>query len=166
LETFLSAEYSVSREADRMGYRLEGPRLKHDPAHGYNIISDGIPPGAVQVPGTGLPIVLGPDRQTTGGYPKIACVILPDMANLAQKKPGDRLRFRKVSFEEGRAAHVAFRRLLAAELSRRTRPVGDPAAEALRSERLLALNLIGGVVDAGAATSGQPIVSPRRPDYA
>ncbi|HYZ62429.1 MAG TPA: biotin-dependent carboxyltransferase family protein [Acetobacteraceae bacterium] len=146
LETFFSAEFSISPESDRMGCRLAGPVIEHDRARGYNIISDGIPPGAVQVPGTGLPIVLGPDRQTTGGYPKIACVILPDVAALAQRRPGDRLRFRAISEEEARAAHLGFRRLLAEELPRRTAPAG---ADALRSERLLALNLIGGVVDAG-----------------
>jgi biotin-dependent carboxylase-like uncharacterized protein len=166
-ETFLAAEFTVSRESDRMGYRLTGPALEHDPARGYNIISDGIPPGAVQVPGTGLPIVLGPDRQTTGGYPKIGCVILPDMAALAQKKPGDRLRFRAVSAEEGRAAHVAFRRLLVEELPRRLTPAGAPPSETLRSERLLALNLIGGVVDAAAAAAPGQIAAPRpgRPDH-
>jgi biotin-dependent carboxylase-like uncharacterized protein len=114
LETFLSAEYSVSREADRMGYRLEGPRLKHDPAHGYNIISDGIPPGAVQVPGTGLPIVLGPDRQTTGGYPKIATAITADLGAAGQLGPGDTVSFVVCSREEALAALIAQERILMA----------------------------------------------------
>lgn len=98
IETFLAAEYTVTREADRMGYRLEGPAIEH--AKGYNIVSDGIPLGAVQVPGSGQPIVMMVDRQTTGGYPKIACVIAPDVATLAQVKPGHGLRFRAVDVAE------------------------------------------------------------------
>jgi 5-oxoprolinase (ATP-hydrolysing) subunit C len=102
IETFLSAEYTVTREADRMGYRLEGPAIAH--AKGYNIVSDGIPLGAVQVPGSGQPIVMMVDRQTTGGYPKIACVIAPDVAALAQVKPGHKLRFRAIDANEALAA--------------------------------------------------------------
>jgi 5-oxoprolinase (ATP-hydrolysing) subunit C len=102
IETFASSEYTVTREADRMGYRLEGPPIAH--AKGYNIVSDGIPLGAVQVPGSGQPIVMMVDRQTTGGYPKIACVIAPDVAALAQVKPGHKLRFRAIGAPEALAA--------------------------------------------------------------
>jgi 5-oxoprolinase (ATP-hydrolysing) subunit C len=102
IETFLSAEYTVTREADRMGYRLDGPAIEH--AKGYNIVSDGIPLGAVQVVGSGQPIVLLRDRQTTGGYPKIATIIAPDVAGLAQVKPGHVLRFRAVDMPEALAA--------------------------------------------------------------
>ncbi|WP_211107267.1 biotin-dependent carboxyltransferase family protein [Azospirillum thermophilum] len=70
LETFFGQPYRIGHEADRMGYRLDGPPIEH--ARGFNITSDGIPPGAVQVPGTGRPIVLLADRQTTGGYPRSA----------------------------------------------------------------------------------------------
>jgi biotin-dependent carboxylase-like uncharacterized protein len=106
-ETFLSAEFTISREADRMGYRLAGPVIEHDPARGYNIISDGIPSGAVQVPGTGLPIVLGPDRQTTGGYPRIGEVASVDLPLVAQLKAGDRLRFRPISLDEAQRLYLA-----------------------------------------------------------
>ena len=75
LAAFLGSEFTVTAEADRMGYRLDGPVIEH--TGGFNIISDGIPLGAIQVPGTGKPIILLADRQTTGGYPKIACVIAP-----------------------------------------------------------------------------------------
>jgi len=108
IETFLAAEYTVTREADRMGYRLEGPAIEH--AKGYNIISDGIPLGAVQVPGSGQPIVIMVDRQTTGGYPKIACVIAPDVAALAQVKPGHKLGFRAI---DANAAFAARREMAA-----------------------------------------------------
>ncbi len=104
IHDFLHSEYTISTEADRVGYRLQGPRIEHKA--GADIISDGIPLGAVQVPGNGLPIVLMADRQTTGGYAKIATVITVDVAKLAQAKPGDKVRFRQITEE---AAHQALR---------------------------------------------------------
>ena len=95
INTFLNSVYAVSPQADRMGYRLEGPRLQHKA--GADIVSDGIPAGAVQVPGDGLPIVLLADRPTTGGYAKLATVLTADLSRLAQAKPGDRVRFSRVS---------------------------------------------------------------------
>jgi biotin-dependent carboxylase-like uncharacterized protein len=98
IDTFLSSQYTVSTRADRMGYRLDGPRIKH--RRGADIVSDGIPLGAVQVPGDGLPIILLADRQTTGGYTKIATVISVDIPKIAQAKPGDIVQFQQVSQEE------------------------------------------------------------------
>jgi len=97
--TLFNSEYIVSAQADRMGYRLEGPPVQH--RDGADIISDGIPLGAVQVPGDGLPIILLADRQTTGGYTKIATVISVDIPRIAQAKPGDRVKFQRVT--EGQA---------------------------------------------------------------
>ena len=74
---FLASEWTVSSASDRMGYRLDGPKLVH--AKGHNIVSDGTVNGSIQVPGSGQPIVLMRDRGTTGGYPKIATVIGPDL---------------------------------------------------------------------------------------
>ena len=70
---FLDSEWKISATSDRMGYRLDGPVIKH--LHGHNIVSDGTVNGSIQVPGNGAPIVLMPDRGTSGGYPKIATVI-------------------------------------------------------------------------------------------
>ena len=98
LRTFLHSTYTVSSQADRMGYRLEGTRIEH--LGGADIISDGIPLGAVQVPGDGLPIILLADRQTTGGYAKIATVISIDIPKIAQCLPGDRVTFREISLME------------------------------------------------------------------
>jgi biotin-dependent carboxylase-like uncharacterized protein len=98
IRTFLQSNYTVSAEADRMGYRLEGPRIQHQTK--ADIISDGIPLGAVQVPGNGLPIILLADRLTTGGYTKIATVISVDIPKLAQAKPGDKVRFQQVNEDE------------------------------------------------------------------
>jgi allophanate hydrolase len=98
VHTFLSSEYTVSTQADRMGYRLEGPALAH--AKGYNIVSDGIVSGAVQVPGSGRPIVLMVDHQTTGGYPKIATVISADIPVVGRRRPGRAIRFVAVEVHE------------------------------------------------------------------
>lgn len=93
IQTFLKSRYTVSIEADRMGYRLDGPKIQH--AGPADIISDALPEGAVQVPAHGRPIVMMADRQTTGGYPKIATVIGPCLSFLAQGCPGDRVRFER-----------------------------------------------------------------------
>ncbi len=98
IETLLSSEYKVTNHSDRMGVRLDGALLKHK--SGADIVSDGTLPGAIQVPGHGLPIVLLADCQTTGGYTKIACVISADLPLLAQKAPGESVRFCKVSTDE------------------------------------------------------------------
>ena len=77
--------------SDRMGFRLDGPRLTH--ARGADIISDATPLGVLQVPASGQPILLMADRQTAGGYPKIATVISADMAVAGQLGPGDTIAF-------------------------------------------------------------------------
>jgi len=106
IRTFLNSDYTVSPQADRMGYRLEGACIQHRAK--ADIVSDGIPLGALQVPGDGLPIILLADRQTTGGYTKIATVISADIPLVAQAKPGDTIRFRQVSTDE---ASIALREL-------------------------------------------------------
>lgn len=95
IRTFLESEYDVTNEADRMGYRLAGPKIEH--TQSADIISDGIALGSIQVPGHGMPIIMMADRQTTGGYTKIGTVISSDLAILAQLKPGDKVRFKQVS---------------------------------------------------------------------
>lgn len=143
IETFLSATYRVSTATDRMGMRLEGPALDH--AHGFDIVSDAIAPGAIQVPGNGQPIVLLADRQTTGGYPKIATAISADLAALGRLRPGTEIRFTAVSLAEAAAARSETQRALE-RLIEGIAPLGQ-ATEA--SERALHdANLIGGVVSA------------------
>ena len=139
IAAFLAGPWSVSAKGDRMAYFLDGPRLTH--ARGYNIVSDGIAMGAVQVPGDGRPIVLMADRQSTGGYPKIATIIGPDLGRLAQARPGTRFRFEAVSIAQA----VALRREEAAVLARRI--VVEPLVRThFPSEFLLGLNLVDGVV--------------------
>jgi allophanate hydrolase subunit 2 len=100
--TFLGSAYTVTNRNDRMGYALEGPSIRH--ADGPDIVSDGLLPGAVQVPGSGMPIVLMADCQTTGGYAKIAAVIGPDLPELAQARRADVVRFVRCTMEEAVAA--------------------------------------------------------------
>ena len=98
IETFLQGEYRVTDEADRMGYRLEGPVIRHrDKA---DIVSDALGRGAVQVPGSGQPIVMMADCGTTGGYAKIATVIGADLWKLAQAKPQDSVIFSRCTDQE------------------------------------------------------------------
>jgi biotin-dependent carboxylase-like uncharacterized protein len=101
--TFIESDYRVSKEADRMGIRFEGPTIEHATSvdkGGADIISDGIGPGAIQVPGAGLPIVLLADRQTVGGYPKIATVASADLPRLGRLLPGQTVRFAALTVEE------------------------------------------------------------------
>ena len=100
--TFLGSEYTVTNEFDRMGCRMDGPAIQHK--NGGDIISDGIAFGAIQVPGSGKPILMGADRQTTGGYTKIATVISADFRLLAQLKAGDKVRFEAVSVQAAQQA--------------------------------------------------------------
>lgn len=98
LDTFLSSEWIVAEGSDRMGLRLAGPDLAWE---GPDLLTCGVLPGAVQLPRGGAPIVLGPDAQTTGGYPVIAVVASTALGRVAQALPGERLRF--ISVDPGRA---------------------------------------------------------------
>jgi len=88
IRTLLGDTYEVLPQSDRMGTRLRGPRIEH--ARGHDIISDGIAPGSIQVPGDGQPIVLLADRQSTGGYTKVATVCSFDVWRIGQRRPGQR----------------------------------------------------------------------------
>ncbi|MEE1611783.1 biotin-dependent carboxyltransferase family protein [Microvirga sp. CF3016] len=149
ISLLLESEFTVSPQADRMGFQLSGPRLEH--AKGFNIVSDGIVDGHIQVPGSGQPIVLMRDRQTAGGYPKIATVISADLARFAQLRPGTSVRFRAVERDEALAAARRLKDWIAALPANLT-----PVRFALTTEHLLSRNLIGGTVDALApATADQ-----------
>jgi allophanate hydrolase len=116
LATLLGAEFRVSKDADRMGMRLDGAVLRH--RRGWDIVSDAIATGSIQVPGSGQPIVLLADHQTTGGYPKIATVISADLPAVGRRRPGDPLRFVSVELETAeemcREAEREFGKLVAA----------------------------------------------------
>lgn len=100
-DLFLQSEWRVSAISDRMGYRLDGPKIAHN--FGHNIVSDGTVNGSIQVPGSGQPIVLMMDRGTSGGYPKIATLISADLGRFAQTQAGAAIRFTVVSIEAAQA---------------------------------------------------------------
>ncbi len=102
LRRFYAEAYAISPKSDRMGYRLQGPAVGH--SHGADIVSSGVQTGTVQVPGDGQPIILMADRQTTGGYPRIAQVIKADLPLIGQARPGQLVRFKRASVEEAIAA--------------------------------------------------------------
>jgi 5-oxoprolinase (ATP-hydrolysing) subunit C len=139
IAAFLDGPWTISPRSDRMAYQLEGPRLRH--AKGFNIVSDGVALGAIQVPGEGKPLVLMADRQPTGGYPKIATVIGADVGKLAQLRPGTPLRFEVASLADAIEARRTQARLLEP-------PIGlEPLVRTeFPSEFLLGLNLVDGVV--------------------
>ncbi len=101
LACFTSQEYTISPASDRMGYRVSGFQLTHKDS--FNIVSDGTAVGAIQVPGDGAPIILLADCQTSGGYPKIATVISSDLARLARRPPGSKVRFSALSISQAEA---------------------------------------------------------------
>ncbi|MEK4306091.1 MULTISPECIES: biotin-dependent carboxyltransferase family protein [Oceanobacillus] len=107
-QQFLQESYRITEQSNRMGYRLEGKALSHvDKA---DIISDAVLPGTIQVPANGQPIVLLADRQTTGGYARIATVIAADIPQLVQKKIGAEVRFLSVPLERAHADYLAQQR--------------------------------------------------------
>jgi antagonist of KipI len=92
---FFTRSYRITPQSDRMGYRLSGPPLKLKIAE--EMVSEAVAFGTIQVPGDGQPIILLADRQTTGGYPKIAQIASVDFPKVAQLKPGDTLSFQEIS---------------------------------------------------------------------
>jgi antagonist of KipI len=97
----LGSSYQITPQSDRMGYRLEGPPLTHGSG---STISEATAIGSLQVPVSGQPILLMADRQTAGGYPKIATVITADLPLAGQLAPGDRIEFASCTPVEALAA--------------------------------------------------------------
>jgi antagonist of KipI len=98
IDALLGSAYAMLPQSDRMGARLSGERITH--ARGHDIFSDGIALGSIQVPGDGQPIVLLVDRQSTGGYTKVATVCSFDVGRVGQVRPGQSLRFRALTVHE------------------------------------------------------------------
>jgi biotin-dependent carboxylase-like uncharacterized protein len=141
IETLFSEPYSLSTRFNRIGYWLDGPKFKHS-GKGFNIVSDGIAFGSIQVPGSGQAVVLLADRQPTGGYPKIATVTRADVGRLAQTRPGEELRFERSDFDQARDALL--------ELDQNFHRIAEyiVVAGSADSTYLLGCSLIDGVVSA------------------
>jgi biotin-dependent carboxylase-like uncharacterized protein len=144
IERFFASEYAVTAGSNRMGLRLEGAPIRH--RDGFNIVSDAIATGSIQVPGSGQPIVLLADHQTTGGYPKIATVISADLPALGRLPIGSTIRFAPIGVEEAATARRELSALLAAIPGKLARV----SASTMDVSRLLECNLISGVHDAAA----------------
>jgi biotin-dependent carboxylase-like uncharacterized protein len=149
---FLGSDWKISATSDRMGYRLEGPVIKH--LHGHNIVSDGTVNGSIQVPGNGLPIVLMRDRATTGGYPKIATVISADFGRFAQIPAGTIFRFQAIDMAEAQGQARKFAELIRTLPERLRADTAEFDIEALQGA-----NVAGHAVSAVDAGTWYPFVS-------
>ena len=110
INTFLSSTYKVSVESNRMAYRLLGNKIEH--SGDGNIISDGIATGAIQVPQAGLPIVMLAERQTVGGYAKIATIISIDLPKIGQCRPDDEIKFEEIDINNAQILYREYRKEL------------------------------------------------------
>lgn len=138
LERLTRARFAVTAQRDRMAMVLGGvelPALK-----GHDIVSDGTVPGSIQVPGSGLPLVLLAESQTTGGYPKIATVASVDLARLAQMPVGAEISFQPITRDEGEALWIAQRRKRDLMLQG-LEPKSDTP---LSTQNLLSMDIVGG----------------------
>ena len=149
LATFLESSFAISSEVDRMACRLSGPAIEL--ARGFNIVSDGIVAGSVQIPGSGKPIVMLADRQTVGGYPKVATIVTADQRFLAQSRPGQQVRFRAVTIEEAEASA----RSNAAAIRDLTNHILLASQPLNRVADLLGINLAGHASNADDPTTWQ-----------
>ncbi len=111
IETLLSSSYSVTDQSNRQGLRLDGPVIESKSGR-YDIISDAVVNGSIQVPGDGKPIILLADRQTTGGYAKIATVATVDLPKLGQATPGTTVSFLAISVEDAQALLAERQRII------------------------------------------------------
>ena len=134
IETFLTTEYTVTSEFDRMGCRLDGAYIA--PKESSDIISDGIAFGSIQVPSHGKPIILLADRQTTGGYAKIATVASVDLPKLVQRKTDHKIKFKAITVQE---AQELYKKEMA-ELDEMRKIIHKPCKEVLEC-RLVAKRL-------------------------
>ena len=143
---FFRRDYVVGPGWNRMGMRLAGEPVRT--SRGYNVTSDGVVRGSIQIPGDGLPIVLLAEHQTTGGYPKIGAVISADLPALGRLGVGSRLAFERVSRDEADVARMAHATLIE-RLPSRLSPL-DAARSLDLPTRLGEANLVSGVIDACA----------------
>jgi allophanate hydrolase len=139
LSSFFAQDWQATPAQDRMGLRLQGNALAHVSDAAADIVSDGVAPGAIQVPANGQPIILLADGQTVGGYPKIATVISADLPRLAHLRPGARTRFAAVTAAQAWDALKAQRTRWAHWLSGREAflPPGTVDEAALYGENLI-----------------------------
>jgi 5-oxoprolinase (ATP-hydrolysing) subunit C len=125
IDAFLTTSWRLSHRGDRMGTWLEGPQIAH--ANGYNVLSDGLVPGCIQVPGTGQPVVLLMDCQTIGGFPKLATIITADLPRFVQCRPGSLVSFAVVDVDAAQTLYRAYRTAVA-DIAQTVQKVAEPPA--------------------------------------
>jgi len=125
IAAFLATSWRMSHRGDRMGAWLDGPPIAH--ANGYDVVSDGLVPGCIQVPGAGQPVVLLMDCQTIGGFPKLATIITADLPRFVQCRPGSQVNFAAVDID---GAHGLYRasRAAVAGIGQTVAEVAEPLA--------------------------------------
>jgi len=146
LSRFTDQPFTVSKDADRMGIRLEGEEINALPDKGHDLISDGSVPGAIQVPGSGQPIILFMDCQTVGGYPKIGGVIAADMHRLGQLLPGSEIQFEFVDLKTAQDISRAQQEQIEKTIASIAEYV---EVGVINQNALYTHNLVDGIVDAG-----------------
>ncbi len=144
IDTFYTAPYTITADSNRMGLRLSGERLTHN-EKGFNLVSDGIVTGAIQVPGNGQPIILFNDHQLTGGYPKIATVISADLPKLGRISPGETIDFKAVGIEQAEAIHRRYKKEM---MNLEQKCLCFTSEKEAKAISLAASNLVEGVIDA------------------
>lgn len=140
IERFFGSEFEITPRCDRMGYQFKGPELVY--RKDTQLISEGIALGSLQILGHGIVVATLVDRQTTGGYPKIATIITPDVRELAHIGTGTKIRFMPVTVEEAQAIRFGFEKEI---LGRIDDHCADIGRELPTMERLFANNLISGI---------------------
>jgi allophanate hydrolase subunit 2 len=116
LRLFLTSPFRVLENSNRMGLRLSGPAI---PRKSVELLTEGVPLGAIQIPQDGQPIILFVEHQTTGGYPKIANVIAADIHRVGQLRPRDEVRFELVPFKKAKQILLDQESLLQQQLENR-----------------------------------------------
>lgn len=105
MDKFYDSAYEITKDSDRMGFRLDGPMLAAE--GGHDVLSEPTQLGSIQIPKGGKPIILLNDRQTAGGYTRIATVAMADIPKLVQKKQGDEIHFKEISVETARDSYIS-----------------------------------------------------------
>lgn len=125
IAAFLATTWRMSHRGDRMGTWLDGPSIAH--ANDYNVLSDGLVPGCIQVPGTGQPVVMLMDCQTIGGFPKLATIVTADLPRFAQCRPGSPVSFAAIGVDAAHGLYRAYRAALT-DLAHMVEVVGEPSS--------------------------------------
>jgi KipI family sensor histidine kinase inhibitor len=157
IAAFFGSRYVVGAQSDRQGLRLDGPKVAHRGS--ADILSEPIPAGSIQVPASGQPILLLGNRQTVGGYTKVAVAVYPDLAVASQLRPGDQVRFQEVDLAEAHTIAWAERRKLA-QIRRYLEREISTGPEAMARTASIQIGRPSAAPTAPAAADAAPVPAP------